>query len=486
MKRREFLKVAGAASLSLPVAMSALPKPSESRLERPNVLFLLADDWGWGDLGCFGHRVVKTPCLDALSWESCRFTDLYVSTPVCAPSRAGAMTGRDPNRYGMKFLCNDGQYDSPIYHHVPLEEPMLSRQLQAVGYRTGHIGKWHLSLSKYDAEPTPHDYGFDHYLILEKGPTNGSWGKGMYRNPSEWSRNGRPVFGKMADWTPHLYVDEAIRFIESCEGRPFFLNLWTFTPHEDVDCDERFRSLYTDRTPQEQTYFGAITQMDEQFGRLFSHLEKNGLRDNTIVIFTSDNGPEHPLLPWAPNSRGSTGPFRGAKGTLYEGGIRVPGIVRWPGLSKANTVSTVPVSLLDLFPTLCAAAGASLPESVEFDGVDIRAALSNEPVERHRPLYWQYDRSRDHLSRGETHVSPPVAVRDGRWKLLCDLDIETGVELYDLDIDMGEKWNLAGLHPEVVERLLAVAREIFADINGPYSREAHFLNPEVPDVRMKP
>ncbi len=483
MKRRDFLKSAGATALAVPALAQRTEAVPAQPPERPNFIFLFADDQGWGDLGCYGHPVLKTPAVDDLAKRGCRFTDFSSASPVCAPSRAAAMTGRNPNRYGMKFLCNDGQFDSPLYHHVPVQEPMLPRQLQKAGYRTGHIGKWHLSLCKYDDEPTPHDYGFDHYLILEKS-SEGKWGRGLYRNPSDWSRNGERVPGKLADWTPTLYVDEAIRFIESCGDQPFYLNLWSFTPHEDVECDDRYKAMYGDRTAPEQTYFGSITQMDEQYGRLIAFLEERGLMDNTVIVYSSDNGPEHPLLPWGKNSRGSTGPFRGAKHVLYEGGVRVPGVIYWPGVAEPGSVSDVPVSLLDLLPTICGAAGAPMPEGFALDGGDFRPAFEGRPVERAHPLFWQYERAVEHRNRGDLFISPPVALRKGPWKLLCDMDLETGIELYNLEIDRGEKWNFAPQHPEIVEELRAELRPVFEDVNGPYSREtSNYLNPNIPDVR---
>lgn len=481
MKRRDFmvaasgLALAGLTALGSRERAQAEARPAPEAPKPLNYLFILTDDMGWGDMGCFGHPVIQTPNLDRLAAQSCRLTNYYVSTPVCAPSRAGFMTGRDPNRYGMKFLCNDGRMDAPIYHHVPREEPMLPRLLKEAGYRTGHIGKWHLSLLDYVelGVPGPRDFGIDDSLTLEPK------GSGLYKNPSNWTRNGQIVKGKLADWVPELCVNESIRFIRECKGRPFFLNVWPFTPHEDIVTAQKFKDLYPDLTEEERTYFGCLTQLDNELGRLFRFLEEEKLMERTVIVFTSDNGPEHPLLPWAKMSRGSTGQGRGSKHNLYEGGIRVPAIVRWPGLTQPGSVSHEPVSGLDLVPTFCAASGVALPAGVSFDGGDFRPALVKKSVARPHPLYWQYERVRDGQKRGATFGSPPLALREGRWKLLCE-EGGRNPELYNLYVDQGEKWNLAAHHPEVVQRLTSALLTIYREVNGPAARAAKYLNPAVP------
>lgn len=484
MKRRTFLRhclAGGAAMAATPLVARAQTGDAPAR--PPNIIFLFADDQGYGDLGCYGHPMLRTPAIDRLAAQGCRFTDFYVTAPVCGPSRAGYLTGRDQNRFGMKFLCQHGRWPNlPRFHHVPTSEPSLARQLQSAGYRTGHIGKWHLSLVDQfpTVEPWPDQYGFDHYLVRDGG-------EGAHRDPSNWTRNGKRVPGKLAGWAAELYIDEAIRFIEQQPAdRPFYLQIWSFTPHEMVDCPDEYKAMYADLTPQEQVYYGCITHMDAQYGRLLHYLDQRGLTDNTIVIFSSDNGPEHPNLSWVPSSRGSTGPLGGCKHVLYEGGIRVPGIVRWPGVVRPGFVCREPVSTLDLFPTLCAAAGAALPDTHPLDGTNLRRALEGGAIERARPLYWQYDLARLHRDGGVLTTSPQLALRDGRWKLLCDVDF-SGVELYNLDIDAGEKWNLAERHPDIVARLLPPLRAMYADINSPYAAAIvpETLNPAIPALAQQ-
>ncbi len=485
--RREFLKATLAASGGLALAPLSLSggasRAAAPAGARPNIIFYFCDDLGWGDLGCQGNPVIQTPRLDQFAAESCRFTDFYATAPVCGPSRAGAMTGRIQNRFGMEWLCNHTfQPTMPMYHHVPLEEPMLPRLLQQAGYRTGHIGKWHLSLLEFEGEPFPPEYGFDYYFIVE-----GVGGKSFYANPTDWYRNGETIPGRLADWAETMYVDEAIRFIEEKPGVPFFLNLWTFTPHEPLASPQSYQELYPDRMPEEKVYFGAVTQMDAQFGRLMDYLQRAGLAENTIVIFSSDNGPEHYAALDNRICRGSSGPFRAGKRRLYEGGIRVPGIIRWPGVTTAGSVSHEPASTVDLLPTLCKAAGAALPTEITFDGADLRPLLAGDSaVERPHPLFWRmFDADRPYF-RHSAYPSPPLAMRRGRWKILSDFEYAKP-ELYSLDIDIGEQWNVAERYPEVTAELMGELRRIHEDVIQPYPSE-RYLNPHVVETvpRVKP
>lgn len=459
IKRRSFLGGAISLALDLPIigssiaageSQSSAASPtsnSHKNTQTPNLILIVADDLGWGDLGCFGHPVIKTPCLDRLSSNGCRLTSFYVTTPVCAPSRAAILTGRDPNCFGMKFLCNDGRYDAPIFHHVPLEQPFLPRFLREQGYLTGHVGKWHLSLADLPGEPTPQDYGFDYSFIMEPK------GKGMYRNPSNWSRNNQEVPGVLAEWTPNLLTDESIDFIQSCHGQPFSLNLWLYSPHEDVESPLAFQEQFDGRSEREKLYYGAVTHMDRELGRLLNFLENNDLISKTVLLFISDNGPEHPLLPWVHRSCGSTGPFRGSKHSLYEGGIRVPGILHWPGVTKAGSVCSIPLSSLDILPTMVRIAGVPALEEKIFDGVDLRLAFVGKEIRRPQPLYWQYDLAKSNTDKGQQFNSPIIGLREGPWKLLSH-DVElTQLELYNLEFDLGEKWDVKTLYPGIAQEL---------------------------------
>lgn len=452
---------------------SDLKAGRESGSKSPNIIILLADDLGWGDLGCQGHPFAKTPAIDGLARSGCRLTQFYVTAPVCSPSRAGLLTGRIQNRYGMKYLIRDTGPN--IFHHVPLEEPSLPRLLKSADYTTAHIGKWHLSFVGRDAEPTMADYGYDFSMVLAAS-RNGS-----YRD-SKWQRNGERI-DTPGHWTANIYVDEAIKFIEQAGDKPFFINLWSFAPHQEVDCESRFRDLYADRTESEQYFYGTVSQMDEQYGRLLKYLDEKHLAENTIVIFSSDNGPEPHLIPWSNRARGSTGGLRGGKHHLFEGGIRVPGIVRWPGVTEPGSVNTTVCWTPDILPTLCAAAGTAVPTDFSSDGMNIRAALGGEKLARERPLFWQFPFGVN-LKDGTYATAPGLAVRDGWWKLHCDTNFGNTL-LYNLDIDPNEKWNMAAEYPEIADRLLEEIRTMHAEVNGPYSKTAHFLNERISDSAAK-
>ena len=450
---------------------SALADGTKTLQRPPNVIILLADDQGWGDLGCYGHPVLKTPAIDRLATEGCRFTNFYVTAPVCSPSRAGLMTGRIQNRFGMQHILNEGDKGIPLFHHVPPEEPSIARQLRGAGYATAHIGKWHMSFMGHEGEPTFDDYGFDESLMLGAGRYTGYY-------DSFWTRNNKERFKAEGRWSAEVYIDEAIAFIDKNKNRPFFMNVWSFTPHIQVDCAQRYKDMYPGRTEEEQVYFGAITQMDENYGRLLDYLDREGLADNTIVIFSSDNGCTSPILPWVERSRGRS-PLSGSKHNLYETGIRVPGIVRWPGQSEPGRVSHVPVSTLDLLPTLCTAAGVDPPADFPLDGGDFRPALMGQPVERPHALYWQYPYQQHLQDRwGEPIYTASLAVRDGSWKLLTNENFNHP-ELYNLDTDPSEKWNMADKYPEIAQRLLDRLKAIHADVNGPYSQTANNINPKI-------
>jgi arylsulfatase A len=451
-------------------AKGTVGQPITDAQGRPmNILILYNDDMGWGDLGVQGHPFAKTPAIDRLAATGTRFTQFYVTAPICSPSRAGLMTGRIQNRFGMKKLINDSLDPKEGFHHVPVDEPMMPRLLQTAGYRTLHIGKWHISFPKRQGEPNLQDYGYDHTMLIGAGRHTSYWN-------SSWDRDGVRVKTE-GRWSAEVYVDEAIKFIEENPGRPFFINLWSFAPHQEVVCAPEFRQMYADRSEQEQYYYGTISQMDEQYGRLLDYLDRHGLADRTIVVFSSDNGPEPHLIPWSDRARGSTGGLRGGKHHLYDGGIRVPGIIRWPGVTKPGTVSREIAWTADLLPTFAAAIGIRPFPDRPLDGIDLRPALAGGKLDRPQPLYWEFEGGVG-LRDGVKAEVPGLALREGRWKFHCDFKFEN-VALYDMDIDLNEKWNMKDFHPEVAARLLAKMRALHAEVNGPYSRSANFWNPKM-------
>lgn len=435
---------------------------------RPNVVVLLNDDQGWGDMGCAGHPFLKTPNLDRLAADGCLLTDFYATAPVCSPSRAGFLTGRIQNRFGLHHLINDGaKRNLPLFTHVPGDEPTLARLLRSAGYATGHIGKWHVSHHALEGTPSMDEYGFDFHMLLGAGRHV------SYRN-STWTKAGEKI-QTVDRWSADVYVDEAIDFIKRAEGRPFYVNIWSFAPHAEVEASEPFRKIYGSHTEEEQHYFGAITQMDAAYGRLFAFLDQTGLAENTIIFFSSDNGCEPHLIPWTERARGSTGGLRGGKHALHEGGIRVPAILVWPGVTRPGSVLRSPAWMPDIVASICAAVGVAPPSGFAFDGVDLRPALAGGELTREQPLYWQSPWRGVGLRDGTESSSPPLALRDGRWKILCQEDF-TEVELYDLSLDRAESWNKKDQYRDVAQLMLAKLKLMYAEVNGARSREAGFVS----------
>ncbi len=420
---------------------------------RLNVLFLLADDLGYGDLGCFGHPAIRTPHLDALAKEGLRLTHCYSGSPVCSPSRAAFLTGRNPNRLGIRDWIPP---NSGI--HLKRDETTLATLLNRAGYQTGHWGKWHLNSRMDGSEPTPGDHGFKEWTATQNNAAP------SHQDPVNFVKGGpdgkpQPV-GPLKGNSSTLTADAAIDFLKRHKDGPFFAQVWFHAPHEPVAVpEEEARKYGEDAGPNKAQYYGSVSLLDREAGRIVKALDDLGLRENTLVFFTSDNGPET-LLRYkaADRSYGSPGPLRGMKLHVTEAGYRVPGILRWPARTKltAGSIVAEPVAAFDLLPTVCAAAGVALPADRALDGANFLSALNGAPVERKSPLYWQYDRA---ISRPWT-----LALRDGEWKLLSDAAM-TRFELYRIGRDTGEEQNLALQHPEQVRRLTEKLRQIHREIN---------------------
>lgn len=433
-----------------PAAFSAEPPP---RRARPNLVLVLADDLGYGDLACFGAADVQTPNLDRFAMEGLRLTSCYAGHANCSPSRAALMTGRTPTRIGIRNWIPHG---STV--HLRAAEITVATLLRRAGYSTCHAGKWHLTGQFNEpAQPQPGDHGFDHWFSTQNNALPN------HRRPDNFVRNGREV-GKTDDYAAHVVVNEAIQWLRTGrdQSRPFFLFVCFHEPHEPIASDDKYTRLYPHDDPAYSAHHGNITQMDDAFGRLMKQLDEAGLRDSTLVFFTSDNGPaitrQHPY--------GSAGPLRDKKGFLTEGGIRVPGIIRWPGRVPAGKTNDEPVSGVDWLPTVCEIAGIKPPRDRKLDGVSFVPLLTGGRVERTEPLYWHF-----HRASGDYQV----ALRDGDWKILASLDklpqpsnhITVADQrdfkaaepkryaLYNLHDDLGESRDMSAIEPERLAELKA-------------------------------
>ena len=422
----------------------------------PNIIFLLTDDLGWGDLGCYGNRRIQTPSLDRIAREGTRFTQFYAAAAVCSPSRASFLTGRFTPRHGVVRHFRGKQ--SNLQRGMPLwldpNQPLLPRLLREAGYATAHFGKWHLCSSDDPESPLPSQYGFlDHRVVVDDGD-------GLQRMPpgtKGWSVwDGARPGPRWAEWkarSNELIIDETIRFVEQNKDRPFFIDSWFFDPHAKLETTPQQMEPYKKHGSPFRIYYGSVTDIDRQIGRLLKRLDELGLAENTILLFSSDNGPEDILIDnTEEHGVGDPGPFRGRKRSGYEGGIRVPLLVRWPKAVPAGRVDESTIfGAVDFLPTLPSLAGARVPSSAEIDGESLAQALQGAPVERRRPLFWDL---REDTVGNPINRSPKLITRDGRWKLL--LNPESGhVELYDIVKNSLEVDNLAAENPEVVRRLSA-------------------------------
>ncbi len=445
----------------------AVGMPPAVAADRPNIVLALADDLGYGDLGCYGHPHIKTPHLDRLAADGLRLTSCYAAAANCSPSRTGLMTGRTPYRVGVH---NWIPFMSPV--HLKAEEITVARLLREAGYDTCHVGKWHLNgLFNLPGQPQPSDHGFAHWFSTQNNALPN------HQRPYNFVRNGIPM-GPQEGYSSAIVAGEAIRWLREVrdKSKPFFLFVCFHEPHEPIATDPRFARAYdypddpSRHDPSRSAYYGNVSQMDDAFGRLMAALDGARLRESTLVFFTSDNGPARTRY----HNAGSAVPLRGVKGELYEGGIRVPGIIRWPGKTKPGSTSAEPVCGVDFLPTACEIAGIALPKR-KLDGASMVGVLSGKPVSRTVPLYWQFNWAAS---------EPRVAVRSGDWKVLAGLDAspprtndltdETkGVlktaklqnwHLYDLRSDEREQHDLATRNPDKLAELSAMLKQQFLEV----------------------
>lgn len=448
-------------ALCIPLIALTVPLAAAEQAARPNILVVLIDDMGWSDLSCFGNTEATTENIDRLAAEGLRFSQFYVNSPICSPSRVALTTGQYPQRWRItSFLNNRAENERRgMAQWLDPAAPSLARILKQSGYATGHFGKWHMGGQRDVAEaPLIPEYGFDESLTNFEGlgprvlPLCDAYDGKPPRKHALGSDNlGRgPILWEDRSKVTESFTSAALAFIRKAagDGQPFYVNLWPDDVHSPFFPPEARRGDGSKRT----LYLGVLETMDEQLGVLFDHIRNDeALRKNTLILLCSDNGHE----PGA----GSSGPLRGSKGMLYEGGIRSPLIVWGPGLIAAasaghqNDASVL--SAIDLVPSLLAIAGGEPPAGVAFDGEDLAATLlGRSEASRQAPLFWRRPPDRRSFPQLGEPAPPDLAVRDGKWKLLCSYE-GSEAELYDLARDPGEQTNIAEKHPEVVERLSA-------------------------------
>ena len=449
VNRRDFIRSAAAGALAMSLPKALFSKTNET--EKPNIILCMADDMGWGDPGFNGNKIIKTGNLDAMAKAGMRLTRFYSGAPVCSPTRGSCLTGRHPYRYGI-FSANVG--------HMRKEEITLAEALKTQGYTTGHFGKWHLGtlLPDYSGKGpgrkpeknymTPAMSGFDEWFSTEYAvatwdpydPVLFHGKKKEYDVRALYWHNGKNITKGLKGDDSKIIMDKAVPFIQKAvkDKKPFLAVIWFHAPHAPVVGGPKYRRMYSKYSEDQQHYYGCITALDEQVGRLRAQLRELGIADNTMLWFCSDNGPEGKDGQKG-RYRGSAGPFRGRKRSLLEGGVRVPGLIEWPARIKAGRVTGIPCSTSDYFPTVMDILGFKMkgqPEPV--DGVSLLPLINRTIDRRPAPIGFE--------SKNQ------ISLTGNRYKIYSS-DKGKTYNLFDLLEDPGETKDLAAEKPQILQSM---------------------------------
>jgi len=449
--------------------------------DKPNIILVMCDDLGYGDTGFNGNEIIRTPGLDAMRSEGARFTRFFAGGPVSSPTRGTCLTGRHYSRYGVTH-ANEGR--------LPTEEITIARVCREHGYRTGHFGKWHLGTLTTAIRDSnrggpehaqefspPWLHGFDVCFSAEakvptwdpmvvpdeKHPKGGHmWGEpGTPFNTHYWDQDGEIVRDNLEGDDSRVIMDRAVPFIRECSGHktPFFAVIWFHTPHMPVVAGPAYRAMYAQYSEDEQHYYGCVTAMDEQVGRLNRELRELGIENDTIIWFCSDNGPEGGG-DVSRNGRncGVTGGLRGRKRSLFNGGIGVPALLKWPGHVKPATDWTVPCSTLDYFPTVAEILGYTMPDNRPMDGISLLPFIRSDSQTRPRAIPYRFLEHKNGM-----FGSPTIGLIDHQWKFLTNLSNDGAEDmLFDLDADMAETADKVKEHPDIAAQMRQQVAEFIA------------------------
>jgi arylsulfatase A-like enzyme len=446
---RDWLKRSGMLAVCFFIFTAACPLLAAG--QRPNIIFILTDDMGYSDPGCYGGRLAATPNIDRLAGQGIRFRHFYDDAPICSASRCSYITGMYPARWNFTTYLDNRAHneDCEQADFLTTNAPALARVMKAAGYHTAHFGKWHMGGGRDVTNAPPfRTYGYDESIGTYESPepdpniTATDWIWSPKDKVKRWERTG-------------YFVDHTLDFLQRHTNQPCYVELWpddVHTPWVGNEDQQSRKGSWETKT----NFSTVLAEYDRQMGRLFDGLKSLGLETNTLVIFTSDNGP----LPSFNHLR--TGGLRGSKLSLYEGGVRVPFIVRWPGHAAAGRVDEQTVlEMVDLFPTFCAIGEGRMPANFTFGGRDMTTAIDNGPMTTARTIFWEYGREKSisFAYPGKPYDrSPHLAVREGKWKLLVNPD-GSQVELYDLETDRNETNNVtianAGLTQQLKDAALA-------------------------------
>lgn len=429
---------------------NSLKQKDISKTEHPNIIIVLTDDMGYGDIGAYGGTFVPTPRIDQMAKKGIRFNQYYSASPISSASRAGMLTGMYPGNWNITsyLQTRKGNREAEMADYLSVEAPTLPRMLKDAGYKTGHFGKWHLGGGR-DVKDAPQitEYGYDEYSSTYESPdpdpllTATNWIWSAKDSIKRWDRTA-------------YFVDKTLDFLKRHKGSPCFVNLWPDDMHTPWVGNIEEQKVFPDGQESEKNFKTVLAEYDKQIGRLLDGIKQLGIEDNTIVIFTSDNGP-------APSFRGSrAGNMRGCKASLFEGGIRMPFIV-WGGeniISKGKTDDSSVICSVDLNESLCKIANVPIPAGYNGNGTDMSKALTGKSQNRNKAIFWEYRRNNSGAfpMPYDKDKSPNTAVREGKWKLLINSD-GSNVMLYDLSLDANEKNNVADKNPEITKRLSDMA-----------------------------
>jgi arylsulfatase A-like enzyme len=435
-------------------------------MKKPNFIIILTDDQGYGDLSCMGAEDFRTPHLDRLASSGARFTNWYSNSPVCSPSRASLMTGRYPGNAGVRSILRGHRKTKGL----PPEVPTLASALKEEGYQTAMFGKWHLGLTE---ECRPHSHGFDEWFGFLAGCIDYYshvfyWEQAAGVNPTHdlWDNNNEVY--KNGEYFTEMVTEHSVDYIRRAAGsqKPFFLYVAYNAPHYPMHAPEKYVDRFKHLPWDRRIMAAMLSAVDDGVGEIMAELERQDILENTCIFFQSDNGPSRESRNWMDGSKdpyygGTAGKLKGHKFSLYEGGIRVPGIISWPKVIPAGQVIDEAAAAMDIFPTFLKAAGAS-PDKYNVDGLDIMPMVTCGAPSLHKDIFWE--------------LGNQTALRRGKWKLVLNGQLEEGapveddVHLSDLEMDMGEKINLKDQYPDLVEEMTRAALDWRRGIEERFNR----------------
>ena len=464
MSSRRFLVLAGLL-LSLTVAQA----------RQPNVVVFFIDDMGFADPSCFGNPAMKTPNIDRLASEGLKLTNFYVNSPICSASRVALTTGQYQQRFRIHsfFATRQSNRERKMPDWLDPAAPTLAKVLKQAGYHTAHFGKWHMGGGRDVGDaPLPQAYGFDESLVSFEGLGDRILWQKTGNQKDSWTHGRGEILDLPKHKTTETYVDRAVDFIQRHRDERFYLRIFPNDVHDAHIPAEEQRKQWegSSSNPPDIDFFAVLDEMDRQIGRVLDTLDRLQLAEDTLVLFTSDNGPTDWPRYYKQGHQppGFTGPLFGRKWSLYEGGIRMPFLARWPGKIPAGVTDEESlVAAIDLFPTVASLVGVPWPAET-VDGLDRSPVFLEGPGKRARPVFWEYGVHGSIKPGKAEHISPALAMREGDWKLLMNPD-GSELKLFNLRQDIGESKNVVETYPDIVRMMRPQLEAWWQEMNAYYT-----------------